>query len=249
MNKAKRVKDQHNINFLSENHKLKMKPLEQMSRSEFNTYKEQVRIMTKRGVPRFSYTKINDNVSISRSEEMRLRYNKRIADKQAKERYNAIKDKDFYEAKQKPRKVGTYVETMKDPDIPGIDAPHVQPDEKIASRDYVRSKIKQLEQSTDPHIRKERNEKMKENYIEGLQTKFNNESDDLVNMIDEMDTDDFIELYSRSSDMSFSFFYIDDHDLLTENKNNVQEYVESYYSGEVDMDIKNARNNINTNLK
>ncbi len=64
-----------------------------------------------------------------------------------------------------------------------------------------------------------------------------------------MDTDDFIELYSRSSDMSFSFFYIDDHDLLTENKNNVQEYVESYYNGDVDMDIKNARNNINTNVK
>ena len=40
LNKADRVKKQHNINFLSENPNLKMKPLENMTRNEFNTYKE-----------------------------------------------------------------------------------------------------------------------------------------------------------------------------------------------------------------
>ena len=67
LNKADRVKKQHNINFLSENHDLKMKPLENMTRNEFNTYKEQARLMKKRGIQRFSYVKINDYVSVSRS--------------------------------------------------------------------------------------------------------------------------------------------------------------------------------------
>ncbi len=69
------------------------------------------------------------------------------------------------------------------------------------------------------------------------------------NKLKKMNTDDFIELYSRSADMSFSFFYSEDDDLLKENLNNIQSYVTSYYQGDVDMDIKNARANINTNVR
>src|SRR5699024_3533366 len=135
MSKAKRVKKQHNINLLSENNELKMKTLENMTRNEFNTYKEQARLMTKRGIQRFSYVKINDYVSVSRSEERRLRYNKEIADRQAKRRYDELKDKDYYEEGQEPSKVGVYVETMKKPDIPGINAPHVRSEERRVGKE------------------------------------------------------------------------------------------------------------------
>ena len=252
LNKADRVKKQHNINFLSENPDLKMKPLENMTRNEFNTYKEQARLMTKRGIQRFSYVKINDYVSVSRSEERRLRYNKEIADRQAKRRYDELKDKDYYEEGQEPSKVGVYVETMKEPDIPGINAPHVLDDDKIASREYVRNKIKQLDNFSNLSIRNERNEIMKQNYIKGLEEVFNgggDELDELIQQIENIETDDFIELYSRSADMSFTYFYVDDYILLRENFNNIQSYINSYYQGDVDMDIKNARDNINTNVK
>lgn len=249
MSKAKRVKKQHNINLLSENPDLKMKPLENMTRNEFNTYKEQARIMTKRGIQRFSYVKINDYVSVSRSEERRLRYNKEIADKQAQRRYDELKDKDYYEEGQQPTKVGEYVETMKNPDIPGINAPHVLDDDKIASREYIQNKISQLDNFSDVSTRNERNDTMKQNYINALKETFNSDSDQLVEQVEKMNTDDFIELYSRSADMSFSFFYSEDDDLLQENLNNIQSYVNSYYQGDVDMDIKNARANINTNVR
>ena len=249
LRKADRVKKQHNINLLSENPDLKMKPLENMTRNEFNTYKEQARLMTKRGIQRFSYVKINDYVSVSRSEERRLRYNKEIADRQAKRRYDELKDKAYYQEGQEPSKVGVYVETMKKPDIPGINAPHVLDDRKIASREYVKNKIKQLDKFTNNSIRDERNETMKENYITALKETFNSDSDQLVKQIEKIETDDFIELYSRSADMSFSYIYSDDKDLMWENLNNIQSYVNSYFKGDVDMDIKNARDNINTNVK
>lgn len=249
LSKARRVKEQHNINFLSENPDLKLKPLEQMSRSEFNTFKEQSKLMTKRGVPRFSYEKINDQVSVSRSEMMRLKYNENLANKQAAKRYNEIKDKPFYEDGESEGVVGEYIETMKNPDIPGISAPHVADDDEMRSREYVRNKIQQLENYTNQQVRSDRNELMKENYINELKTAFNSDADDLINKIENMPTEDFIELYSMSGDMSFSFFYIEDLDIMQENINNVTTYVDSYYQGNADFDYRNAKNNVNTNVR
>src|SRR5699024_12469365 len=97
---------------------------------------------------------------------------------------------------------------------PGINAPHVLDDRKIASREYVKNKIKQLDKFTNNSIRNERNENMKENYITALKETFNSDSDQLVKQIENIETDDFIELYSRSADMSLSYIYIDDKDLI-----------------------------------
>src|SRR5699024_12302379 len=58
-----------------------------------------------------------------------------------------------------------------------IYAPHVLDDDKIASREYIQNKIEQLDNFSNVSIRNERNDVMKQNYIDALKETFNSDSD------------------------------------------------------------------------
>lgn len=238
--KIDRVKNTHNIDISSD---IDMTPLENMDRRQFNQFKDQAKVMTKRGVPRYSFTKLNEHVSVSQSELNQLNYNKRLADRQAEKRFNRIKDKPYYDAGRQQSTVGQYAATMKDPDIPGINAPNVQPLEKIPSREYVQSKIEQLDRYTDPNSLKKTTDTLKTNYVNKLKETFNSDAADLIKKIEGINPEDFLELYGMSGDMDIKMFYIGDLDLLEAAVENTENHIDKYMNGETDMDFKTARNN------
>lgn len=245
LNKAERVKAQHNINFLNENPELKMKPLENMSRSEFNNFKEQARVMTKRGVQRFSYEKLNDHVSVSRSEARRLRESAALAQKQAAQRLEKVADRPLYRG-DKPQQttVGDRVQVMKDPDIPGVSAPDLQDDQKIRSRNYVQSKIKQFERYVDQQDYKKRQSILQDNFINKVKEVFNSDGNSITELIENMSPEDFIEAYSMSDDLNIDHFYLEDMEQLQARVDNIESFINKYNSGQVDLDFKRARDNI-----
>ena len=245
MNKAKRVKAEHNINFLNENRDLKMKPLENMSRSEFNNFKEQARVMTKRGVQRFSYEKLNDHVSVSRSEARRLRQSSELARKQAQRRFESVADRPLYRGDEPQQTtVGAYIQTMKNPDIPGVSAPDLKEEQAIRSRDYVKSKIRQFDRYTNQQDYRQRQSTLQENFKNKINEVFNSEGSEITELIDQIEPEDFIEMYSMSDDLNIDHFYLEDLDQLEQRVKNMTRFIKRYQSGEVDMDFKRARQNI-----
>ena len=161
--KIRRTQQTHNIDLSRE---IRMKDLEDMSRQEFNTFKEQARSFTRRGNPNYTFTKINDHVSISVAERDRLNYLQRVAERAAERRFNQIKDKPFYAGGKPEMSVGQYVNQMADPDIPGIKAPNVLPDDDIKSREYVQGRINALTKYVTVREQERLRSQLKENYID-----------------------------------------------------------------------------------
>ena len=237
--KIRRTQQTHNIDLSRE---IRMKDLEDMSRQEFNAFKEQARSFTRRGNPNYTFTKINDHVSISVAERDRLNYLERVAERAAEQRFNKIKDKPFYAGGKPEMSVGEYVNLMADPDIPGIKAPNVLPDDEIKSREYVQGRIQALTKYVTVREQERLRSQLKENYINKYMDTFG--EDEVLNIIKDTNDDDFLEMYAMSDDMDISMFYIENDDMLNTMKEDVERFVHAYNRGDTDRDFQNARNNI-----
>ena len=237
--KIRRTQRNHDIDLSRE---IVMKELDSMSRQEFNTFKEQARRFTRRGNPNYTFTKINDHVSISVAERDRLNYLQRVAERAAERRFNQIKDKPFYAGGKPEMSVGQYVNQMADPDIPGINAPNVLPDDDIKSREYVQGRIQALTKYVTVREQERLRSQLKENYINKYIDTFG--EDEIIDVIKDTDDDDFLEMYAMSDDMDISMFYIENDDMLNTMKEDVESFVHAYNRGDTDRDFQNARNNI-----
>lgn len=243
LRKINYTKKEHNIDLSNE---IQLKALENMTRQEFNAFKEQARSFTRKGNPNYSFVKINDHVSISRTEYQQLERLKKISERVAKERFDRIKDKPFFTSGKEVGKVGDYVQKMKDADIPGIKAPNVKELEKIRNREYIQNRIIALDRYTNIGRTKELNNTLKQNFLRKYEEMFNEDDfdDDLFQTLNEMDPYDFLDMYSMSEDMDFNVFYLEDDDLYWTMKENMTNHINSYVSGHIDSDFKRARENL-----
>lgn len=239
--KINTTKEQHNIDISSD---INIKPIEEYSRQEFNAFKEQARLMTSR-VPRYQYRKLNDHVSVTVAEYDKLKYYERVAKRKADERFNKIKDKGYYVDGQQRQKVGEYASMMRDPDIPGISPPHLMDEADITSREYVQRKITQFEKMANQKKYDEAARTMKENYLQKLKEVFGNNSSEVYEKIEQLNSDDFVTLYSMTDEVDFKYLYYDmENDEQNELLSNIDSYVDKYQNGEMDLSFERAKNNI-----
>lgn len=237
--KIRNTKNKYNIDLSNE---INLKPLKEMNRGEFNAFKEQARIMLK-GVPRYTFVKLNDHLSVNKIQHRRYIEAQKKAEQKAKKRFDELKDKPFFDNNKRIMDVGTYVQTMKNPDIPGINAPRSMDIEDITRLEYMEKKTQELERYNSPRITDEREQRLKENYITALKKEYGDYAVKLIDKIQMIEPSDFVELYAINNDVDIFNIYHSDVNAIGDIVENIIHFIDEYQKGLVDMSFKKAREN------
>jgi hypothetical protein len=129
----------------------------------------------------------------------------------------------------------------KEQNVTGISIPKDFNFGKIRSVRQLREKRENVKKKTQDVFYDERNQTMKDNYIEMLKKSFNSDADLVIKEIESMNADDFYALYLLEiNDLDFDLFYpvdgVDDGRDL-DDLNKLQSIVDEYYQGGYDQDL------------
>jgi len=210
------------------------------TRKEFNEWKKSVNSFTNRGNLNYQFMKNQHGLVITKKTFQEAMRNEKLGAKYAKQKKKEFMDRPFYSGGQKQLlTVEQYQNMFKRPDILGYENPMGFNFDNIDRPSRLERKLENLEKRAQPDFFDERMKTMKDNYMQALQTTFNSDADFLIEKFKDIPAQDFYEMYLMFDEMNFDYHYTEDKESPTSGRlGMINEYVDKYQKGEIDMSLK-----------
>lgn len=193
--KIRRTKTKFNID-LSEH---KAPTLESFtSRKQFNTWKNEARNFTSRSNQKYQYVKNKYRLVTTKQQLSKLERETnraiRLAKQKQKETYNKLKDKPFIIGGEQRGRISDKMRTMTVEEITGISIPRPFNFDVFQSQAQLNQRMISTTSRSTPDYYDKKAETLKQNFITTISNGFNSDGADVVEMLKNIDADDFIEL-------------------------------------------------------
>ena len=202
--KIRRIKKNHNIDV---SNRIEIPSLQDFKyRKDFNQFKENMRSFTNRGNREFQYKKNKYGVSASVRELQRLEKMTKKAQELTREFIDKMKDDPYYYKGKQVGTVGERIRMMGEGEATGINVPNDFDFDKIQTRERLESKMRNMARKAKLETYNELKDTMKENYIKTLELSLNSEGDELVDMIKNMSSEAFYQMYMQLDELDFNLY-------------------------------------------
>lgn len=243
--KIKRTLKNHGIDLSSE---INIPSLDSFNtRAEYNAWKQQTASFLDRGNWKYQYVKNKNGVSISKSEKSQLERKTKVAQERAKKEIKRVKKLPFISGGKQYGTLEDRLYQMKDANELGI---YVPPDfnfDSIQNLSQLNMKRNSVEKRLNQQSIDKRMDDMKDNFIKVLKFSFNSDADELVEKIDNIPSDDFLEIYRMFDEFDFALYRSPKdqimHTQVEEDEylgdiNQMLVYIDKYERGELNFDMK-----------
>lgn len=218
---------------------INLPPIEEFkTRKQLNEFKEKQRMFTSRSNLKYQFKKNEYGVVASKRELLDIEMNNKKAQRLAKEKIKEMENKPFISGGREQGTVGQRMKQMNKPNAAGIVVPPDFNFEKVRNRQQLEQKKENVERRANENYFDERMERMKQNYIRLLSDTFNSDANPLIELLEGVPSDDFYEMYQMYDEFDFSYPYIKSTDDVKDFIGRLTTYVERYYRGEMNMDLK-----------
>jgi hypothetical protein len=213
------------------------------TRKQFNEWKEKQSSFTNRNNLHYQFIKNDKGVSASKALINKIQRDtktaQRIADKKIEE-INKLSN-----TPQGERLAQRRFLSGREQNVTGISRPRDFNFNNIHSHRQLMDRAENARKKSTPDYYDERNETMRNNFVEILELSFNSDVSDVVDMIKQMNPDDFYELYLIYFDTFDFALYDSEGQNVDADQGTIEEmkgYLEAYFNGEIDLSLKNFPN-------
>lgn len=216
------------------------------TRDEFNTWKQKSESFLDRGNWKYSFVKNKNDVSISRKELNELKKKTKIAQQKAKKQIAQAEKLPFVMGGKVYGTVGDRIRQMPDAHELGI---YIPPDfnfNAIQNQSQLRMKKESIEKRVNPDSIDERMRQMKENFTVVLEKSHNSDAQELIDRLDNVPNDVFLEMYWQFEEFDFTLYRSDPTEQFmeeirnrgTDDINQMIAYIDAYERGDLTFDMK-----------
>jgi hypothetical protein len=212
------------------------------TKKELKEWMEKAKKFTDRGYERFQFIKNEDGLVISKQVNERAKKNADIAIEAAQKLIEAKKELPIERGRMT---LGERLEMQKDDDIGGIRVPKPFDFDSIGTKRRLLERLENLEKRRGKaEYFKWRNEVYKDNFMFVLKQAFHSSANDVLEMLDKMDSGDFFDMSLRYSEMSIDNYYRAHGQVVGEDEDleKVRSYLQAYRNGEEDFSLRNFPN-------
>lgn len=237
--KIKRTKKKYNVDLTGS---VSLPSIEMFqTREQFNEWKEEMKSFTNRANERYQFKQNQHGVVASKRDLKRIEKKEAKAQKMFEQKLEAQRNKPFF---MNGKQVGTQEFKslwLAKGDIGGFYKWKPFDWENTKDPHAVRKRLKKLDKVLQPNYFETRTNRMKQSFIEELKFSFNAEANQVIDMLQYLQPDDFYELYQMFPDVFDFRLYASENsggasdidDLLA-----MQGYLEDFFQGRIDMDLK-----------
>lgn len=207
-NKIRRVEKNYGIN-LSDDIDLKLIS-DFKTRNDFNQWIEDIQSFTNRNNTTYQFVKNEHGLVISKKELNNIIKTSKQNQKRAIEaRDKALGLKGLNRKQRELKQLSDNVKMLGEANATGITIPAIFNFKQFRTRSTLNKAIENVFKRDNPDYFDERAERMKDNFIRSLQGSFNSEADYLITLLEQMNGQDFYEMYMDDELLNFDFSLYD----------------------------------------
>lgn len=236
--KLNRIQDEYGLDL---SHEIEIPNFEELNSPEkFDEFAERMSSFTDRGNLRYQFQRNKKGAVYSKQELNEGIANTMIAQEQAKQFIDKYKENPYFIAgKEAGYTVGDRMMLYEKENVAGITVPDDFDIDKFESRSRLLGRLELLGEKASGKFFDQSMSRMKENFMKALRGSYNSDADDVLDMIDIVPPDDFFELFIMKAEFTFEDYASDGSIDGSETQLNIlRGYLESYFRGEIDMDMK-----------
>jgi ribosomal protein S10 len=211
------------------------------TREDFNKWKQQMKSFTNRANQSFQFRKNEYGVVASVKDINEAKRNVKKAKSLAEKRKKEVEKLPFISGGKEQGSVGQQLAQMKKADVEGLDSVKDFDFNAFKNQRHLNERLERLKQRADEKFFNKQQEQMKRNWLDKLSDIFNSDSEEIYRRFEAIPADDFYELFLMYDEMKFSFFYTLDTDEMDGHLQRLDSYIERYYRGQINMDLKNIK--------
>lgn len=183
------------------------------SRKEFNAWKSQQKKFTNRNVRAYQFVQNDSGTVLSKKEVSKMKRNLDLHIKRIRKENKRLSKLPFIQGgKLRSGTVGDRMGMAREiSDITNLQEPMPFNINRFQSREDVEERMQDLERFADPNYLKNRRATVKDNFITALTKSFNSDSEDLIEKIKNIDSDEFYEMFLMFDEINFQDFDSDGH--------------------------------------
>lgn len=239
--KVNRIKKQHAKADLSDIH-IPSKITDFKSRKEFNEWKEKQNFFLIRNNSHYQFKTNKYGLTESVRNLHTIKVATKIAQGKAREQIQDVETKSVFQGGEKIKSnVGQVMAQMGKPNAGGVVVPSDFDFEQFKTKRGLAERLESMNRrSKDDHYEKKKR-RMKENFIEVLEKAYNSDGDELVQLIRDMDDDDFYRIYVRTTEFDFDLYYGKDGEIHEPNNaplSRMLDYVKRFNKNQYDNDLE-----------
>lgn len=210
------------------------------TRKDYNEWKEKQAKFTSRGNMKYQFRKNDYGVVASKSEIFKTEMNTKIAQRHAEQLQKEAFNKPFIAGGKVQGTQGQQMLQMAKPSVGGVSVPPSFDFDKIRTKEHYEKKSKAMEKRANPENYDKRKQLMKTNFLNILALSFNSEAQRLINEIEQIPADDFLEMYNMFAEFDFDRYDSDGQDVNADAGTIAQmlTYVEQYKKKQINFDLK-----------
>lgn len=236
--KLRRIEDEYGLDLSDE---IKIPKYEELNSPEkFDEFAERMSSFTDRGNLRYQFERNKKGVVYSKQELNEGIAHTMIAQEKAREFIDKYKDNPYYvSGKEAGYTVGERMTLFERENVAGITVPNDFDIDAFESRSRLKGRLELLGEKASGKFFDQSMSRMKENFMRAVRGSFNSEADDVLDMIDIIPPDDFFELFIMKAEFTFEDYASDGSiDGSEQQLEMLRGYLQSYFRGEIDMDMK-----------
>lgn len=240
--KVRRIQQNHHANV---RHQIDLPSIEDFtSKKDFNKWKKEIERFTDRHNPDFKFVKNKKGVSVSLSRLEEIKDLNKQAIERAEAKLKEAENKPYYVAGKLQGIRKEVLPRMKNRPAGGIYIPQKFDFDKVENLTDLIYLEKNYREKANEEFYNEREELMKDNFIELISDAFHSDADDLIRRLEMIPTDDFYELFLILDEFDFDEYYNvegDPHGTPRKLAKLTSE-VNRYEQGLIDMSLKGFPN-------
>lgn len=236
--KMRRLQDDYGIDLTD---KIEIPKFDELDTPDkFDEFSERMESFTDRGNLNYQFRKNDKGVVYSLQELNEGIANTMFAQEKARQFIDKYKDNPYFIAGEEAGyTVGDRMLLYEKENVAGISVPDDFNINAFESRSRLKGRLELLEEKASGKFFDQSMSRMKENFMKALRGSYNSDADDVLNMIDIVPPDDFFELFIMKAEFTFEDYASDGSIDGSETQLNIlRGYLESYFRGEIDMDMK-----------
>jgi len=199
--KLNRINKQHGIDLTDE---IPIPSLESFSsRKEMNVWVRKVQSFRNRSNRNYQFDRNEYGVSASKARLDRIDRKVKEAQRLADEQISKLSEKPFVSGGAVQGTVG-----MQRPNKTGISKPTDFKFNEVRTKQRLDEIEKSAIRKSDPDHYDERNKQMQDNFIDMLRKDFNSDADKLIDLIKDINPDEFFQMYLQIDEFDFEIYYV-----------------------------------------
>lgn len=210
------------------------------TRAQFNEFKKKQKSFTNRSNRKFQFVKNEFGVVANKKEIDVVKQNTRKAQRIATKLSKQMQNKPFISGGKTQGTVGQRMMQMGRPNVGGITVPKDFNFDNIRTRRQFEEKMQNMKERSDERSFDRKMEQVKDSFIKLLELSFNSDAESLIRKLENINGEDFLELYMMVDEFNFDYYASErlDSEVYADQLEAMESAIDKYNRGLIDMDLK-----------